>query len=118
MPETTAGFCEKCTAESTQESSGSYREGLFGHEFKGEARKCPVCSSHVAVLWKQFLGFPVKPVGCYRYKMTGVNFGGTNFISRRVPDDAELIGKTRSGGILTMIVIIAIVAALIYFRSK
>lgn len=115
MPE---GFCDKCRAESTDESSGSIREGLFGHEFKGEARECQDCRSHVTVLWRVFAGFPVKVVGCYRYKMTGAHFGGLDFISRRVPDDDALIRKTRLMGFLFMGAIIAAIAAYHFWKTS
>lgn len=112
------GFCEKCTAASSDESSGSIQEGYFGHEFKGEARRCESCQSYETVLWKMFFGFPARPVGCYRYKLTGATFGATNFLSRRVKDDPDLIRKSRLSGILFMVAIIAAVAIFEYFRRK
>lgn len=115
MPE---GFCEKCTGESTDEASGSFREGLFGHEFKGEARECPDCRSYVTVLWKVIAGFPAWHKGCFRYKMTGAHFGGTDFISRRVPDDPALIRRTRLTGILFMGAVIAAIAIFDYYKRR
>lgn len=110
-------FCAKCVAESSDESSGSIKEGMFGHEFKGEARNCPDCGSYVTVLWKNFFGFPARAIGCYRYKMTDVHFGGNTFISRRVPDDKDLIFKTRLTGILFMVAVIAGIAAWEFYKK-
>ncbi len=112
------GFCDKCVAESSDESSGSIQEGYFGHEFKGEARRCGACNSYETVLWKMFLGFPKTPVGCYRYKLTGATMGGTQFLSRKIKDDPELIRKSRIGGILMMVGIIIVVGIIIYFKEK
>ncbi|MBI5209190.1 MAG: hypothetical protein HY927_04365 [Elusimicrobia bacterium] len=114
----TEGFCEKCRAGSTDESSGSIKEGLFGHEFKGEAAKCPECGSHVAVLWRQFAGFPVKLIGCYRYKLVGAHFGGVDFLSRRVPDDQALIRRTRLNSILFTLAIFAAIGVYEWWRRS
>lgn len=109
-------FCENCAAESTSESVGDIKEGMFGREFMGEARRCEKCSSYVTVLWRVFLYFPAKAEGCYRYKMVGVHFGGVDFISRRVPDDPVLIRQTRLKGILIAAVLFAAAIGLILFN--
>lgn len=111
-------FCAQCLQESSDESSGSIQEGLFGHEFKGLERRCDQCGSYVVVLWKVFAGFPMKPVGCYRYKLVGATMGATQFLARRIPDDAALIAKTRRNGIIFMVVVLAGIAAMMIYRRS
>jgi len=110
-------FCDACIAESTDGSAGNFKEGWFGKEFMGDARRCEKCFSTVRVLWRVFCLFPVHVVGCYRYRMTDMDFSSgqmtTNFISRRVPDDRELIRKTRIKGIVVAALILAAAATLI-----
>ena len=113
-----ASFCAKCIAESTDETSGGYREGLFGREFRGRARACPDCGSYVATLWKLFLYFPTSPVGTYRYLHMSAGLGGVKFLSRRVPLDAEQVKKTRLTGILGAAVVLIGVAIAIYLKHK
>ena len=111
-------FCAKCVAESSDESAGSYREGMFGREFRGHARGCPDCGSYVATLWRQFLYFPTSPVGTYRYMHLSAGMGGVKFLSRKLPLDAEQVRKTRVTGTLAAIAVLCIVAVLIYLKEK
>jgi hypothetical protein len=109
-------FCEQCRAESMEESAGDYKEGMFGREFKGVARRCPDCGSHVATLWQVFMYFPLNPIGSYRYKPTEFGLGQTKFISRKVPLDAEQVRSTRIVGILEAVIILAGAGALLYWK--
>jgi hypothetical protein len=111
-------FCAKCLAESTDESSGGYREGLFGREFRGRARFCPDCHSYVATLWKLFMYFPTSPVGTYRYLHSKVTLGGVQFLSRRVPLDAEQVRKTRLTGILGASVVVIGAALALWLKYR
>ena len=108
-------FCERCQAESIDESAGNYKEGMFGREFMGRARRCADCGSHVATLWKVFLYFPVNPVGSYRYKAGKIGIGRTQFFSRKVPLDEAQVRSTRITGSLAAVVILAIAGALFYW---
>ena len=113
-----ANFCAKCLAESSEETAGSYREGLFGREFKGRARVCPDCGSYVSTLWRQFLYIPTVPVGTYRYLHAAVGFGGTKFFSRKVPLDTEQVRKTRISGTLVGLLITGVVAYFIWRKNR
>lgn len=111
-------FCAKCLAESTDESSGGYREGMFGREFRGRARVCPDCGSYVATLWKLFLYFPTSPVGTYRYLHAKITLGGTKFFSRRVPLDAEQVKSTRLTGIVGAILVVGGAALALWLKYR
>jgi hypothetical protein len=109
-------FCEKCQAESSDESAGNYREGMFGRQFMGRARACAQCGSYAATLWQLFLYFPTSPVGTYRYLHLSTRMGGWSFLSRKVEPDLEQIRKTRISGTISAIVVIALAAALLYWK--
>jgi hypothetical protein len=109
-------FCAKCKAGSTDESSGGYVDGMFGHQYMGEKDRCSECASYVAVLWKVVLYVPIRAIGCYRYKLVGVSMGSSQFLSRRVPDDAGLIATTRRNGILIAVAMFAAVIAFSKWR--
>jgi hypothetical protein len=108
-------FCEQCQAESTDESAGDQKEGMFGREFMGAARHCPDCGSHVATLWQVFMYFPVNPVGSYRYKAGKIGLGEWQFFSRKVPLDVAQVRSTRISGSLVAIIALAIAAVLLYW---
>jgi hypothetical protein len=110
-------FCDKCTKESTDETAGSFTQGMFGREFMGEARRCADCNSWVATLWQVFLYFPLTPIGSYRYKTAKIGLGGTRFYSRKVPLDQEQVRSTRISGSIVAAIAIAVAVALIYWRS-
>jgi hypothetical protein len=109
-------FCEKCRAESTDETAGSYTEGMFGREFMGQARRCPDCDSWVATLWQVFLHFPMTPIGTFRYKQGKVGFGKVTFFTRKVPLDEEQVRSTRTSGTIMAILVFAIAAGLLYWK--
>ena len=111
-------FCAACVAESTDETAGSYREGMFGREFRGRARPCATCGSYVATLWRLLLYFPLTPVGTYRYLHAKTGFGGTKFFSRKVPLDPEQVRKTRISGTITALLILVAVGVYIWWRRS
>ena len=109
-------FCDKCHAESSDESAGDYREGMFGRQFMGNERACTECGSYVATLWSLFLYFPVTPLGTFRYLHLKTRLGGWSFKSRKVPDDHEQIRKTRTSGTITALLVLLIAGGLLYWK--
>jgi hypothetical protein len=108
-------FCDRCQTESTDDTAGGFKQGMFGREFKGRLRACPDCGSWVATLWSQFLYFPLTPLGTYRMKMGKVGFGGSfRFWSRKLPAlDRTQVKSTRLWGSIGALVVMAGAAVLI-----
>jgi hypothetical protein len=111
-------FCEKCLAESADESAGNIVEGMFGREFMGQARRCGECSSYVTTLWSLLFYFPVTPIGSYRYKHGKIGFGKVTFFSRKVPLDEEQVKSTRLRGTLTALLVLVAAGVALYIKYR
>ena len=110
----TDDFCEKCLAESSDESSGSIKEGtLWGKEFMGNEDYCKECGAYTTILWKVILHIPYKAVGTYRYKHLKVGWGNVTFRTRKIEMNQELLSKTRKKGTNSALIMLAIVIVII-----
>jgi hypothetical protein len=109
-------FCKRCRDESTDESAGSFTQGMFGREFMGQARRCADCNSYVCTLWQLLLYFPMTPIGTYRYKQAKVGFGGVRFFSRKMELDHEQVRTTRRNGTIMAFLVFAVAATLLYWK--
>jgi hypothetical protein len=110
-------FCSKCRSESSDETAGSFQQGMFGREFMGQARRCAECGSWVTTLWQVFLHFPMTPIGTYRYKSTkGGGLTATRFFSRKMELDEEQVRSTRTSGSIMAAIALAGAGALLYWK--
>jgi len=115
----TAGFCERCLAESQDESPTSVRDfNGFGRSFLGGKSDCATCGSKIRTLWVLFVAFPVVPVGSYRYKQLSSTAGFTGsrgtFVARRMTTQWDQVVRTWAAAI----VIAAVLIPLFMFIDK
>ncbi len=94
---TVQGFCQRCVAETTDESPGSVSTingigtALQGTRWKSKGLDpCPYCGSVVQQKWRMF-GFPVKPLGSYRILYVKQGLLGSRYYGRRLKNDPVLM---------------------------
>jgi len=88
-----AGFCDRCLAETTDESTGNVTAVngigtmLMGTRWRAKGlHPCPVCGSVVQTKWATF-GVGIKPLGTYRVLYTKQGLTTSRFFSRRLRCD-------------------------------
>jgi hypothetical protein len=120
-PAAAAPFCERCTAESSDESAGAVSEGyFFGRSFwlsSFGARPCDTCGSEVRTLWHVIVGIPLVPIASYRYKIAegDIEHRRWQFHSRRLPQLES--AQVRTTRVLSLLIVL-IVAGIIYWKSR
>ena len=113
------GFCEKCTAESTEQTPGnvSATNGI-GRKFYGSMKPCATCGSVIRTLWWTCVDIPLVPRGSYRYKTISDNdINMARFWARRTRTQWGQIVKTWLIGIVTVVVVVGAVFIYQAWRS-
>jgi hypothetical protein len=109
-------FCERCRAESSDESPGSISTiNGVGRKFYGNKTPCPECGSAVRTLWYTFADIPLFPKGSYRYIPAEKGFMSSKFWARRTRTHWDQVFKIWIVGI---IVAVALFAAIIWWDKR
>ena len=109
-------FCERCRAESTDESPGSISTiNGVGRKFYGNKAPCPECGSAIRTLWYTFADIPLIPIGSYRYKSDKEGITRSSFWARKTRTHWDQVFKIWIVGI---IVGVALFAAVIWWDNR
>ena len=109
-------FCERCAAESSDESPGSIRTvNGVGRKFYGSKAPCPDCGSSIRTLWYTFADIPLVPRGSYRYKAAEKGFMNESFWARKTRTHWDQVFKIWIVGLLAAVVL---TSAIIWWEKR